>query len=97
MRVTRKLGNERPRTLGNTALLHLFKSWGPMSLEVSRPQSGARGHVVNVLLDMAGDVILFGGNIESSSVVFPDPEIGEEKLLNFSGCCVKLNPLRSRY
>jgi hypothetical protein len=48
------------------------------SLNVSLPESGARSHVVDMLLDMGWDMVLFTRNIMSSRGVLPDVELSDE-------------------
>lgn len=64
-------------------------------LDVSSAETGSRSDVVNVLLDVAWDMIFFGRNIMLPRDVLPDVELGEKQSFGLGGCCIKLNPLRS--
>ncbi len=54
----------------------------------------ARGNVVNMLLDMSGNMILIAGNIGMvPRAVLPEVEVGKKKIFGFMDRGVKLNPL----
>jgi hypothetical protein len=64
------------------------------TLDVSLPKSGTRSHIVNVFLDVRRRVIGLSRNIVSSRCMLPDVEFSNEKIFNFGGSGVKLNPLK---
>jgi hypothetical protein len=48
------------------------------SLNIPLPKSGARSHIVDMLLDMGWDMVLFTRNIMSPRGVLPDVEFSDE-------------------
>jgi hypothetical protein len=65
----------------------------PLIIETC-PESCSWGDVIDVLLDPSRYMILFTSDIARPRVlVFPDIEIGHEKLFNFGNGGVKLDPL----
>jgi hypothetical protein len=48
------------------------------SLNIPLPKSGARSHIVDMLLDMGWNMVLFTRNIMSPGGVLPDVEFGDE-------------------
>lgn len=83
-----ELGDERLRNDFGVTLCMAF------TLDVSLPKSGTRSHIVNVFLDVRRHVIGFSRNIVSSRCMLPDVEFSNEKIFNFGGSGVKLNPLK---
>lgn len=73
-----------------------FKTTGLFKLDASVPESRPRSNIVNMLLYMSWYVIFFTRNIMSSRDVFPKKELRDKEVLSFSGCRIKLNPLKTR-
>lgn len=73
----------------------LFSALLELSLQgpiLSHPNT--RSCIVNVFLDMGGNVILVTGNISMRAcAVLPEIEVSDEKVLSLFGCCIKLDPL----
>lgn len=74
---------------------NLFSALFELSLQgpiFSHPDSWSC--IVNVFLNMAGNMILIAGNISMRAcAVLPEIEVGDEEVLSLFGCCIKLNPL----
>jgi len=60
--------------LSDEGLCHyaFFEVPSSCSLNIPLPESGARSHVVDMLLDMGWDMVLFSRNIMSPRHVLPD-------------------------
>ena len=86
-----KLGDER---LENDFGVDCVTLCMASTLDASLPKSGTRSHIVNVFLDVRRHVISFSRNIVSSGCMLPDVEFSNEKIFNFGGSGVKLNPLK---
>jgi hypothetical protein len=67
-----ELGDE---WLRNYAFLEVPSS---CSLDIPLPESGARSHVVDMLLDMGWDMVLLTRNIMSPRDVLPDVEFSDQ-------------------
>lgn len=86
-----ELGDERLRNDFGVDCVTLCMA---STLDASLPKSGTRSHIVNMFLDIRRHVIGFSRNIVSSRCVLPDVEFSNEKIFNFGGSGVKLNPLK---
>jgi hypothetical protein len=75
LREPRELGDERLRKNLREDIITLCVT---SSLDVPLPESGTGSHIVDVLLDVAWNVISFRGDIMSSRGVFPDIEFCKE-------------------
>jgi hypothetical protein len=74
----------------------LFSALFELSLQGSIfSHSNARSSIVNVFLDMGGNMILVAGNISMRArAVLPEIEVGDKEVLSLFSCSIKLNPLQ---
>jgi hypothetical protein len=56
-------------------------------------QPGSRRDVVNVVLNVTGNVVGLCRDVLETVWVVPDVEAGKDQVLEFFGRCVELNPL----
>ena len=72
---------------------------GPFGLEIALthtigPHSDTGRHVVNMLLNMSGNVIFLAGDVlVSARTVLPEIKIGDEKILDLAHRRIELDPL----
>lgn len=73
----------------------LFSALLQLSLQSSIfSHPDARSGIVNVFLDVGGNMILVAGDISMRAcAVFPEVEVGDEEVLSLFGCSIKLDPL----
>lgn len=90
LREYRELGDERAHVVLEAAL-HLLLLGGMLS----RAKPGARGHVVDVFLDLVRNVVRLGGHVTAAVRVLPHVEVCEQQLFHLLCRRVELNPLRN--
>ena len=72
---------------------------GPFGLEIALTHtigshSDTGRHIVNMLLDMSGNMIFLAGDVlVSARIVLPEIKIGDEELLNLFHRRIELDPL----